>query len=178
MSESRCDAVQERLTESWLAQSVPAAADREHVGACPRCHAHATALEQLDEGLGGIAVPAPSPAYRAALDARLRDELRGTGAAPAAVPDAPRAALPRGYRRELARLLLAAVAPLPLVLLWNVGVLVLGSELLRGVVPDGLVNLLGVLYAIAAAGWLAILYGAVPFVAHRQVSQRHREVLS
>jgi hypothetical protein len=178
MSETRCEAVQERLTESWLGRRAGAADDRAHAAACPLCRAHAATLEQLGEALDGVAAPAPPPEQQAALETRLREELRRAGAARAPEVVPARAALPRGYRRELARLLLAAVAPLPLVLLWNVGVLVLGSELLRGIVPDSLVNLLGALYAIAAAGWLAILYGAIPLVAHRQVTQRHREVLS
>ena len=73
------------------------------------------------------------------------------------------------------RILASAAAALPLVLLWNFAVLSLGGELLAGLLPATLLGGLGAAYVLAAGGWLAVVYGSIPFVAHGQARRRLRE---
>jgi hypothetical protein len=166
---STCDAVQERMTEALLDQRAPAAPDLLHAEGCLACAACRDELAALRAGLDAE----PSPELPAGLAAQVRrralEEL-ARGGVPA------RAGLPLGFGRELGRILAGAVAALPLVLAWNAAVLVFGGELLRGLLPNGLAIALAAAYALAAAGWLAVLFGALPLVAYGQARRRLQEV--
>lgn len=169
-----CDEIQARLTDAFLAREEAAVGDVRHADGCDACGALQTELAALAEGFAA----APEPALRdeafAAAHTRARAALRS--ARP--LPERAHATLPVGYGRELTRILAGATAALPVVLVWNLAVLSLGSMLLRGVVPPLLLGALGTAYVIAAAGWLALLYGSIPFVAHGQVQRRLQEVTS
>jgi hypothetical protein len=170
-SDAVCDAVQERMTEALLARAAPAAPDLLHAEGCAACAACRDELAALRSGLDAFAAPELAPELGAAVRRRALAELARRGA-PA------RAGLPDGFGRELGRVLGGALAALPLVLAWNAAVLFFGGELLRGLVPAGLAAGLGAAYAVAAAGWLAFSFGALPLVAQGQARRRLQEVSS
>jgi hypothetical protein len=159
-----CAGVQERMTDALLDHRGPAAPDLLHAEGCAAC---AACRAGLDAG------PEPElPAARLAEARRLAAAELARGASPA------RARLPAGYGRELGRVLAGALAALPIVLAWNAAVLLLGGELLAGLVPRGLAAGLATAYVVAAAGWLAFLFGALPLVADGQARRRLQEVHS
>ncbi len=159
-----CAGVQERMTDALLDHRGPAAPDLLHAEGCA---AFAAVRAGLDAG------PEPElPAARLAEARRLAAAELARGASPA------RARLPAGYGRELGRVLAGALAALPIVLAWNAAVLLLGGELLAGLVPRGLAAGLATAYVVAAAGWLAFLFGALPLVADGQARRRLQEVHS
>jgi hypothetical protein len=164
----RCEIVQGRLSDALLAREAPAPMDRDHAGRCPACGAHARDLEALAEALAGDAPEGASDALVAVTLARARAELSRREAA--------RAAPLVGFRGELGRLVGVALLPLPLVLLWNAAVLVLGGELLAGLVPGAVLRALGAGYVLAGVTWLAFLYGSLPVLADRQLHRRARAV--
>jgi hypothetical protein len=163
-----CAGVQERMTDALLEQRDPAAPDLLHAEGCAACAACRDELLALRAALD--AGPAPElPAARLAEVRRLAAAELARDAAPA------RAGLPAGYGRELGRVLGGALAALPIVLAWNAAVLLLGGELLAGLVPRGVATGLGVAYGLAASGWLAFLFGALPLVADSQARRRLQE---
>ena len=166
-----CDAVQERMTEALLAQRAPAAPDLLHAEGCAACAACRDELAALRAGLDAWDAPELPTRVGEAARRRAQAEL-SRGGAPA------RAGLPAGFGRELGRVLGGALVALPVVLAWNAAVLLLGGELLRGLVPAGLAASLGAAYAVAAAGWLAFSFGALPLVADGQARRRLQEVSS
>jgi len=91
-------------------------------------------------------------------------------------PGELRHGVPEGFRRELAWLLVVAVAPLPLVVLWNAALLAVGDRLLAGLLPAPLLSALAAAYVLSAAAWLSLLYGSLPFVAQRRAERRAEEV--
>ncbi len=86
------------------------------------------------------------------------------------------------FAAELTRLLAAALPATILVLAWNLAVLWLGPELLSGFLPASLSPRLAValpaLYVAGAMGWLALLVGSLPAVAHRLAARRELEALA
>jgi len=169
-AEARCDLVQSRLSDAFLARGEAARADRDHAAGCAACSAYRAELQTLARELSEDGPPVASDALVGATLRRATEELARRAAA--------RAAPPEGYSRELGRLVAATLLPLPLVLLWNAAVLSVGGDLLTGVFPDTLVRLIGGAYVLAGATWLACLYGSLPFVAHRQLRRRALEVAS
>lgn len=164
MSGMSCRDVQERLDDAFFARREPGAEDRAHAGTCAACGAHRDDLLQI----AAMLEAAPTPEPTAALSART---LRR------ATAELGRAGLPHGFARELVRLLWGPVAALPVVLAWNAAVLSAGAALLAGLVPAELLTVVGSAYVVAAAGWLSLLFGALPFVAHGRARQRLLEVV-
>jgi hypothetical protein len=174
-TETPCEEVEARLVEALLARTQPTAQDCAHAAACPSCGPALDELRTLRRALDAAAEPEPRPALLAAAWRGAVAELERARAAPAPAK-APIQGVPLGFHRELGRLLGGALAPLPLVLLWNVALLALGQRLLAGWVPAPVLSMLAVGYVLAAAGWIALLYGSIPLVAHRRVQRRLPEV--
>ncbi len=147
-----------RLVERFLAREPLEATD-------PEDAALAEELRRLDAALEGGAAPEPPQAVVARTLQRASAEL---GAAASTTDTLV----------EFGRLLVLAALPLPLILAWNAAVLVFGPELLAGVLPEGIAWWVPTTYVIGAAGWLALLYGSLPAVAHRTLARRRREAFS
>jgi len=158
-----CAGVQERLEEALLARRAAAPPDLAHAEGCPVCGRCRDDLLALGADLDAAPAPEPPAAVVHAARRRAAEELRR---------GAVRRPLPQGYGRELLRLLGGATAAFPAVLLWNAAVLALGAELLPRWLPPALVSLVGVGYAVAAGGTVALVFGALPVVAHGRVQQR------
>ena len=120
------------------------------------------------------ALPARHPSTEL-VDRTLR-AARAELAQPVSEP--VRATLPAGFGREFARLLGLSAAPGALALAWNALVLVLAPPILAQWVPAPIASAFVGLYVFAALGWFALVYGSLPFVAHRRALKRHREVPS
>jgi len=163
-----CVGVQERLIEALLAHDEAAAPDLAHSESCDACRTLRDDLLHVRAGLGTDAEQEPAPAVVQRTLLATRSALRRR--APARAP------LPAGFKRELARLLAAPLAVLPLVLLWNWTVLAFGGELLAAWLPTAAIVALGAAYALAAGGSLAAVFGSLPVVAHQRTQQRLREV--
>lgn len=163
-----CTGVQERLIEALLAHDQAAAPDLAHAEGCAACRTLRDDLLDVRAGLGADAEHEPSQALVQRTLLATRSALRRRK--PVEAP------LPVGFKRELARLLAAPLAVLPLVLLWNWTVLVFGGELLAAWLPTALIAALGAAYALAAGGSLAAVFGSLPVVAHGRTQQRLREV--
>jgi len=175
MASERCAEVEVRLVEALLARREPSEADRAHTRDCVACAAAHDELEGLRLALG--ALPAPEPPRELASGAWRRAALELRGALPArSAPGPLRHGVAEGFPRELARLLAVALAPLPLVVLWNAALLALGDRLLAGLVPAPLLSALAAAYVLSAAAWLSLLYGSLPFVAQRRAERRDEEV--
>ncbi len=176
--EGRCAEVEDRLTQTLLARSEPEAEDRAHAQDCAVCGPLLRELTSL-RGLldhDDVGVDAPESVASTTL-ARARSLLgsrRQSAPLPARVPGG----LPEGFSGECLRLLGAALVPFPLVVAWNLAFLALGEQLLGSFLPPALLATVGIAYVAAAAGWLALLYGSIPILAHRRVQQRPAEVSS
>lgn len=171
--EARCATAEEALLEALLGREPLSTVDAVHVDACERCLRLRGELEVLAIELASAPEPeAPESLVERTLR-RARAELRGD-----LLPVPPATSLPEGFGRELARLLGGALLPLPLVLAWNATILFFAGDLLSAWLPGGLITLIGAAYVTAAAGWLALLYGALPFLAHLGVRRRLSEALS
>jgi hypothetical protein len=59
--------------------------------------------------------------------------------------------------------------------LWNALVILMAPALLSQWLPSGVASGLVAVYAFAALGWLALVYGSLPFVAHRRALARQQE---
>lgn len=173
MTELGCEAVQARMREALLAREAPAAEDVAHASACAACSAHREHLRVLRETLDAETPSLPPDRARAAL-LRARHEL---GAPPPAPLARSARALPPSYSAELTRLLLWAVIPLPLVLLWYELLFRIGGALLGEIVPRALLYAIAFASVVGTASWLAVIFGAIPFVAHHRAQRRTRETL-
>lgn len=89
---------------------------------------------------------------------------------------ASHAGWPVGFRRELARLLGAALVPAAGVLALNALLFLHGPALLDRWLPEALATALPAAYAFGALGWLSLVVGSLPFLAHRRATARPREV--
>jgi len=173
MSAHPCDAVRERLEAAFWARREPVAADAAHAGGCAACGALRADLVALARALDAE----PAPRLRPEVESAARERARAALREPArGVPVPSRRELPAGYRGELLRLLAVAALPLPLALACFVVAFRLGGWLLDPWLPPALVAALGVAYATLAASWLALIYGALPVVAHRRSLRRASEV--
>jgi len=127
-------------------------------------------LASLHHELAAAAPRVPPEALVQDTLRRASQELReGTAVAPRW------RAIPEGFERELARLLLAALPALALAIGWNAYVLARGPELLAAWLPLQLAWALPIAYAGGAAGWLALVLGSLPLLAHRRALMRLRE---
>jgi hypothetical protein len=173
-TEPICREVRTRLTDDFLAHRQPDAGDLAHARACPACGAHRADLRALAEALDSAPAPELRPELASAVQHRAAEAL----AVASPIPRPAEAGLPPGYRRELARLLLWTALPLPALLLWYAVLFRVGGSLLAGLLPDFLVVAIGFALASGATSWLALIYGSIPFVAHRQAVRRQREVMA
>jgi hypothetical protein len=169
-ADPRCEQVQARLSDAWFSRAEIASDALAHAASCPACGAHREALLALGHALDAESPPALPSERAAAILARAVAEL--------ATPVAPAAAsgLPPHYRRELARLLFWALLPLPLAMAWYALLFRLGGTLLGTLLPELMVQALGAAFALVVASWLALVYGAIPFVAHHRALRQHPEV--
>jgi hypothetical protein len=130
-------------------------------------------LARLAPSLESLEVPHPSDELvRHTLQmasAELRAGLESSPVQPA------HALVPVGFKRELARMLGASALSLPLFLLWNLAVISLGREILATWLPASLTWGLAGAYAFGAVGWLALVLGTLPVLAHRRALLRHHE---
>lgn len=133
-------------------------------------------LRELAPAFDAWRVAEPSAELIAQTLTRARAELR-----PSVLPPA-HAAIPTGFKRELAKLMLAIAPPLAVVVAWNAFVMFQLPEWLAGWLPAWLPEFLAwglpALYVLAAAALLALVFGTLPFFAHRRAWQRHHEALS
>lgn len=128
------------------------------------------ALRHLGPALDAVRVPPPPEALveRTLLAARAElARLPETRAIPAAV--AP------GFGWELARLVAVAALPLLVVVAWNVLLVRMGGPLLEAWLPEGFVTALLGAYALGVLGWTALVFGTLPFAAHRRAWRRRQE---
>jgi hypothetical protein len=163
-----CEAVTARLSDAFFARTAAAESDRDHAAGCAACGSFQRDLVVLAGALATDATPTARDALVHQTLERARAELSRHEAATAA--------LPAGYRREVGRLIGAALLPLPLVLLWNAAVLSVGGELLSGLLPTVLLQALAAGYVLAGATWLGCLYGSLPLMAHNQLRRRALEM--
>lgn len=179
MTSERCDAVEERLIDVWLRGAEPAPEDALHATSCGRCRAVRASLGDIGEALRALdGGAAPSDA----LVLRTRRSVRAELAAARERADEEQRAsvevLPSGFARECARLLAGALSVLPLVLGWNWLVVSGLQSVLATLFPEPLLAIVGGAYFACVAGWLAFLYGSIPFVAHRRARRLAEEVAS
>jgi hypothetical protein len=175
MASEHCADVEARLAEALLERREPSDPDRAHARDCGACAALLGELDELRLALGALPAPEPPRELVSRAWRRAAAELRGSPLA-RSTPGELRRGVPEGFRRELLRLLGVALAPLPLVALWNAALLALGDRLLAGLVPAPLLSTLAAAYVLSAAAWLSLLYGSLPFVAQRRVERRDGEV--
>jgi len=169
VSNETCERVQERLMDALLAQQDAAAPDLTHSEGCHECRALRDDLLAMRVELDAVPLPELSPE----VFARTRERAFAALAEQRVPSHAP---LPEGFGRQLARVLTPPALLLPLVVLWNFAVLSLGGDLLTGLVPAALLTAVGGLYALAAGGSVALLFGSIPFVAQHEARRRLHEV--
>ena len=133
-------------------------------------------LARLAPSLDSLEEPQPSEELISRTLQLASAELRA--GAHAALAQRGHAALPTGFARELARLLGASALSLPLFLLWNLAILWLGRELLEAWLPASLTWGLAGVYVFGAIGWLALVLGTLPVLAHRRALLRHNEAVT
>jgi hypothetical protein len=130
-------------------------------------------LARLAPSLDSLEVQQPSEELASRTLALASAELRaGTQSAR---HQQSHALVPTGFKRELARLLGASALSLPLFVLWNLAVLSLGREILATWLPASFTWGLAGAYVFGAIGWLALVLGTLPVLAHRRALLRHHE---
>ena len=168
-----CEGIHRGLIEAFFARSEASAGELAHAATCPTCGAVTQDLADLSAALANTG---ELPSERgAAVRLRVAHEL--AEAVAAAATATRESELPRGFGRELVRLLGWSLLPLPLALFAFALLFRLGSGLLGEILPEVTVLALGLVAAFGAASWLALIYGSLPFFAHRRVLARQREVL-
>ncbi|HBZ69213.1 MAG TPA: hypothetical protein DEP35_05470 [Deltaproteobacteria bacterium] len=174
-STDACRTARAALEEAFLERRTPGSEIRAHLDSCVACREVETELRAVAEALRALPAGAPPEPLIARTLLRGRAELSSQSPALArAGPLGPR--LPRGFAGEFLRLFGVATAALPLVLVWNTLVLRLGGRLLAGFVPEPVLSVLAGAYLASVAGWMAFVYGSIPFVAHRRVQRATSEV--
>ena len=170
-----CRAARASLEDAFLDRRVPGAEIRAHLDSCLACRELEIALRTLGESLDSMPAAAPPESLVLRTQLAARAELSSQALVRGSTGALGRV-LPRGFVGELLRLLGFATAALPLVLAWNALVIRLGGRLLAGFVPEPLLSVLAGAYLASVAGWLAFVYGSIPFVAHRRVRRTISEV--
>ena len=140
-------------------------------------------MEPIDEELARLApsldsLEAPEPPERLVgrtLQLASAELRAGTQAA---LQERGHAVVPAGFNRELARLLGASALSLPLFVLWNLAVLWLGREILASWLPASFTWSLAAAYLFGAIGWLALVLGSLPVLAHRRALLRDSEAVT
>jgi hypothetical protein len=133
-------------------------------------------LARLAPSLDSLEEPQPSEELvRRTLQLASAELRAGAQSAP---QRSGHALAPAAFKRELARLLGASALSLPLFLLWNLAVLWLGREILADWLPASLIWGLAGAYAFGAIGWLAVVLGTLPVLAHRRAQLRHQEAVT
>lgn len=133
-------------------------------------------LARLAPALDSLEVSEPSePLVRHTLQMAAAELRLGTETA---LQERGHAVIPAGFPRELARLLGASALSLPLYLLWNLGILSLGREILLMWLPASYTWALTGVYLFGAVGWLALVLGTLPVLAHRRALLRHNEAVT
>jgi len=178
---TECEAVQARLADAFLAHASATPADLGHARGCAACGPMQASLLLLGGALDAKPAPVPSELLVQRTQRRVRAELAALREREQeealASPAGAAGVLPDGFGRECGRLLLGAVAVLPVVLLWNGLVLSFARRALAGIVPETLLALVGGAYVACFAAWLTFLYGSIPFVAHRRARRPASEVM-
>jgi len=170
-----CRLARVALDEAFLERGALGAEIRAHLDSCVACRGVEAELRALGEALRALPVGAVPERVVARTLLRGRAEL-ATDSLPLMGTRSLVHRLPPGFTAELLRLLGVATAALPLVLAWNALVIRLGDRLLDGWLPDPVLGVLAGAYLASVAGWLAFLYGSIPFVAHRRVLRTISEV--
>lgn len=133
-------------------------------------------LERLAPALDSLEVSEPSEQLvRHTLQMATAELRLGTETT---LQERGHAYIPAGFKRELARLLGASALSLPLYLLWNIGILSLGREILLMWLPASYTWALTGVYLFGAVGWLALVLGTLPVLAHRRALLRHNEAVT
>jgi hypothetical protein len=155
MNLHECD---EGLTALLFGDAAAAAA---HLAGCARCR-----MERADvERVRGVLAAAPEPVPPPGLAARV---LRA--AAPLLARNARRATWP-----AVARALVAALLPLPLIAFFDWQIVRTAHAVLSRVLPDALSFYLVFNYTATLVLLLALTYAAVPILVERQARLRHQE---
>ena len=157
-ADSACDATRMRLVTAETLG--PAAID--HLARCDDCRAIEGPLRRLSPGLDGSSVVEPP----AELGERV---LRA--AQPYLAWNARRAAW-----RQLARALAVGLLPLPMIIAIDVYLVRTLYDLLNAALPGSLSLYLTANYVVMIATLLAVAYGAIPFLAERQLRTQQREL--
>jgi len=123
-------------------------------------------LTALSRDLDAFRVGLPPRALIDATLARAKRELREQVAA---------RRLPIGFRRELAKIAIAAAPPLAMVLAWNAFFLPRLAGYLGAWLPAPIANGLAFAYAGGALVWLTLATGFLPIAAHQRARLRARE---
>jgi hypothetical protein len=127
-------------------------------------------LARLAPSLDSLQAPQPSEDLVSRTLQLASSELRaGTQSA---LQQPGRALVPIGFKRELARLLGVSALSLPLFLLWNLAILSLGREILESWLPAAFTWSLAGAYVLGATGWLALVVGTLPVLAHKRALLR------
>lgn len=149
----RCDDVRER---AFLGRAE--AGDAEHVAACATCGDVTPVLGELAATFAAHRVAEPTPG----LDVRVAAKAR-----PLLLARRRHAA-----RRQIAAALVAALVPLPLIVVLDVWALRVMYDVLRWLLPEPLSLYLIVNYAAVLALLGTLTYGAIPLLAERQARSR------
>lgn len=135
-------------------------------------------MTELDDDLRAIAawldrIEAPAPPAHL-VERTLRLASARLAHPPALVPGvaAPHGPLPVGFRRELARLVLATLPALALVLAWAALLLHEGPTWLATWLPARLAFAVVATHVTGGLGWLGLTYASLPLVAHRRARLR------
>lgn len=169
-----CSEVEQRLSNAVIGGGRGAAADLAHAASCASCAHHLADLRAIAALLSESFSQSPDPAKTTAARRAAAVELAAAHAAQLTAPTARR--LPTGYGRELARILGWALLPLPLAVFAYVQLFRAGAALLGGLLPEPALFAFGVAAALVASSWLALVYGALPFVALGRLSTLRSEV--
>ena len=137
----------------------------------------ASELAVLAPVLDRAVAPAPPPAL---LERTLRLATAELSRNPALLPGVASAhrQLPVGFRRELARLLVASLPALALGVGWAALLLRLGPDWLGAWLPAGLALALVGAQLVAGLSALGLVTASLPLVAHRRALLRLRGVES
>jgi hypothetical protein len=132
-------------------------------------------LARLASLLDSLDTPEPSEELVGRTLRLASAQLRAETQSALQRPKRALAVVPVGFKRELARLLGVSAVSLPIVLLWNAVILSLGRQILEAWLPASFTCGLAGFYVFGAIGWLALVLGTLPILAHHQALLRHQE---